>query len=108
MAADIRARIRQKFADGVLPQKLPRKAWLGYGSGRACSGCEDSILPAQSEYAFAGPRTGGKCRFHVGCYALWVSSVRRAELQRAQSRQDRARGRSPSPSDTPPATQAPS
>ena len=84
--ADLRERIRRKFADGELPVKAPKERWAGYGRGDVCSGCDDVIASTQTEYEYADGAARRTYRFHAGCYAIWLSSVRRAELRRASSR----------------------
>ena len=83
---DIRARVHQKFADGSLPRTMPVAPRARDGRVDSCSGCDDLIIRMQTEYAFDDPKTGRTFRFHAGCYALWVRSVRRAGLRRASLR----------------------
>ena len=79
---DIRESIHQKFADGELPTNAPTETSAGYGSGADCSGCDDAILRAQIEHKFQDETTTRLYQFHVGCYAIWLTSVRRAKLRR--------------------------
>ena len=83
---DIRDRIHQKFADAILPTRLPISTRARYGDGALCSGCDDAIFHGQTEYQFDDDATTRTYSFHVGCYALWAASVRRAVSRQARLR----------------------
>jgi len=69
--------VREKFDTGVLPFERPLKLWVGFGNGKLCTVCERPILPVQAEYElrYDDGRTG--TRFHLGCYDLWETELRR-------------------------------
>jgi hypothetical protein len=77
--------VRTKLASGLLPTAEPDKLFAGYGTGRACSVCEEPLLAAQTEYEFTDP-SGVTFRFHVGCYGLWEGERRRRGLAHAPRR----------------------
>ena len=63
-------RIADRVADGRLPRIEPETSRAGFGSGCACDGCGEPILPSvvEEEHALAGGRT---LRFHATCSQLW-------------------------------------
>jgi hypothetical protein len=72
-SVDIPARtksIADRVADGRLPRIEPETSRAGFGSGCACDGCGESILPSvvEEEHALTGGRT---LRFHATCSQLW-------------------------------------
>jgi hypothetical protein len=68
--------IRSKLDAGLLPRDDHIKLWAGYGSGRSCVACEQTILPAQVEHEleFEDERL---LQMHVGCAGLYAAERRR-------------------------------
>ena len=75
--------IRQKIDEGRLPREKPVKVWAGYGTGVACSACDDVIRPAQAQYDFTSD--GLELRVHVGCFGLWEAECRRLRWRKTSS-----------------------
>jgi hypothetical protein len=67
----LRRLIRNKLADGRLPQNSIPRLWGGAGNGETCDACEEIITKAQ--FVMEGvSTTGGKgIQFHVACLHLW-------------------------------------
>jgi hypothetical protein len=68
--ADVAAVIQARIAAGLLPRDLPQKAWVGFGSGKPCDGCEQPITNQQREHEFDPPgwptiRLHAECLRHV-------------------------------------------
>ena len=64
--------IRQKLADGRLPQDSIPRVWGGPSNGETCDGC-DEVIPKQ-EFVMEGVSTDHTKRalqFHVGCLYVW-------------------------------------
>jgi hypothetical protein len=68
------ARTIANTRQGALPVPLDGKLWVGHGSGKACSGCGDSINPIEREFErdYLGTLT---FRFHAECYGAWSSAA---------------------------------
>jgi hypothetical protein len=67
-------------------ERLPAKAWIGYGSTQHCDGCGETILKAHLEYdveildeSAVTPQTISPIsklfRLHAGCYGLWLGEL---------------------------------
>jgi hypothetical protein len=69
--------IRDKIDAGTLPLAEPVKLWAGMGSGRACTACEQLILPAQAEYEPQYEEGRPPIRLHAGCHGLLEAERRR-------------------------------
>ena len=69
----LRALIRQKLADGRLPQDSISKVWGAPSKGETCDGCDDVI--AADQFVMKGMSTDltkqRPLRFHVGCLYQW-------------------------------------
>jgi hypothetical protein len=67
----LRRLIRNKLADGRLPQNSIPRVWGGAGNGETCDACEEIIVKTQ--FVMEGvSTTGGKgIQFHVGCFHMW-------------------------------------
>ena len=68
----VRALIRQKLADGRLPQDSIPRVWGGPSAGETCDGCDEKIGPNQ--FVMEGVSTDLSKRalqFHVECLYLW-------------------------------------
>jgi hypothetical protein len=69
--------IRDKLDAGLLSRVLPEKMWTGYGHGNLCSGCGQSIDPAQVEYEVGNNwRSDDVFRLHIGCVGVWLAELR--------------------------------
>jgi hypothetical protein len=67
-------RIRQRLDAGTLPRTHPEKIWVGLSSGEEiCNACGDRIFGAQATYE--ADVDGVTCRFHGGCYGLWLGQL---------------------------------
>ncbi|MBV8144720.1 MAG: hypothetical protein JO184_06910 [Gammaproteobacteria bacterium] len=67
----LRAYIRRKIEDGLLPLTLSKTIAIGAGSGGDCPACDQPITVEQIEYQAFGPRYGAAVRLHWGCHVLW-------------------------------------
>ena len=76
-AARLVNRIRQQFDAGALPRQPPKRAFVGYGVGDACSGCGDRM---QGPEVFEFEISGRTYRLHTGCYGLWEGELIRRGL----------------------------
>lgn len=67
----LRRLIRNKLADGRLPQDSIPRVWGGAGNAETCDACEETITKVQ--FVMEGvSATGGKgIQFHVGCFHMW-------------------------------------
>ena len=63
-------RIRDKLWYGILPNAAPVSTWAGYGTGRACDGCEMTIGPKEAEHE-AVLENGRTLHLHAMCATLW-------------------------------------
>ena len=70
LAENITAKVQQ----GGLPPGMPTKVTALIGDGRACSACDQPILPAQTRYEFGFPGFG-TFRLHLGCLGLWTADL---------------------------------
>jgi len=72
----LRRLIRDKLADGRLPQNSIPRVWGGAGNGETCDACEEIIIKTQ--FVMEGvSTTGGKgIQFHVGCFHMWDAERR--------------------------------
>jgi len=73
--AELRAIARERCARGGLPSVPPARMWVGHGSGKLCSLCDNVIQPQDVEYEYevqddlgAAART---CFFHLVCESIW-------------------------------------
>jgi hypothetical protein len=64
------ARIADKLKRDLLPKDKHVASWAGFGKGRLCDGCDESILGADVEDEFDFP-DGRTIRFHAACAVLW-------------------------------------
>ena len=68
----LRALIRQKLADGRLPQNSIPRVWGGPSAGEMCDACEEKI--ASHQFVMEGVSTDLSKRalqVHVECLYLW-------------------------------------
>jgi hypothetical protein len=68
-SSTIRLLIRQKLADGRLPQNSIPRVWGGPGAGEACE-----ILITPFEFIIEGVTMSGEQRalqLHVRCFYIW-------------------------------------
>ena len=68
----LRALIRQKLADGRLPQNSIPRVWGGPSAGEMCDGCDEKI--AANQFVMEGVSTDLTKRalqFHVECLYIW-------------------------------------
>jgi hypothetical protein len=72
MADERPDRTVDKTKRGGLPAPFTTKAWVGPGSVQPCSGCDDMINRAETEYEIELWQTV-IFRFHVECYRAWLS-----------------------------------
>ena len=87
--AALRAFIRQRLEDGLLPLTLSKTIAIGYGSGNKCLACDQPVTIEQIEYQAFGPRYGAALCLHWGCHVLWqLECVARIRKQRPGSRED--------------------
>ena len=63
---------------GHLRLDAPTKMSARYGAGQTCSGCKDTIGPADVEYE-AEFADAAKYQFHLGCAGLWHAERQRRE-----------------------------
>lgn len=68
---DLGALIRARVLAGALPNDMPRKVWAGYGSGKACSACDQIIVKALDVEYDVEMDDGRGFLFHQSCLALW-------------------------------------
>ena len=69
-SASIRQLVRQKLADGRLPQNSIPRVWGGPSSGEACQACEEIIPP--TEFIIEGISENGRgIQLHVECFYIW-------------------------------------
>ena len=78
MAIDVSGCIRSSIAAGLLPipTVAPDEMWVGKGSGRCCSVCDQPITEAEIEYETDLP-TGKTLRLHQQCLHEWHEERRR-------------------------------
>ena len=78
MAIDVSGCIRSRIASGLLPipTVAPDEMWVGKGSGRSCSVCDQPITEAEIEYETDLP-TGKTLRLHQQCLHEWHEERRR-------------------------------
>jgi hypothetical protein len=63
--------------------------YAGYGAGRPCSGCRDTIGPKDVEYE-ADFADGRRYHLHLGCAGLWHAERLRGEQAITVMQQSRA------------------
>jgi hypothetical protein len=68
---DLRQRIREMIAVGVLPALVDRRSWIGQGHGAACALCEQLITAAHWEHEVDIPPVG-EIRVHGVCFRMWL------------------------------------
>jgi hypothetical protein len=71
---ELRARIRERMADGRLPAKRPSHIDAGYGTGKDCDACGVPITSAKVEYEINDARM---IRFHFACFVVWQQECTR-------------------------------
>ena len=68
----LRVLIRQKLADGRLPQNSIPRVWDGPRNGETCDACDEKIRPNQFVMEGASrDQTKRALQFHVECFHLW-------------------------------------
>jgi hypothetical protein len=65
--------VRESVGARRVPERLPVETWVGCGSGRACHGCGDTILPGQVQYDLE--MTNRTYRLHAKCHGLWLGEL---------------------------------
>jgi hypothetical protein len=73
---DLIAIVREKLAAGALPDDAPTRMWVGYGTLRPCTVCDEPIAPAEIEYEFDTAK-GQTVRCHRKCLEIWQEERRR-------------------------------
>jgi hypothetical protein len=66
----------EKMRRGGLPAPIDAKAWVGPGSLKVCSGCEDPIKHDEREFEL-DVLDALTLRFHAECYVAWLNFARR-------------------------------
>ena len=69
--AELRFRVCQEIGRGRLPVMLSDETAAGYGSGRLCAVCGESITETEAEYEVRDGRDQTPLAFHLGCYVVW-------------------------------------
>jgi hypothetical protein len=95
-----RRRVLEAIGDGRLRLEAPTRMYAGYGAGRSCHGCGDTIGPRDVEYE-ADYDDGGTSYLHLGCAGLLDAERRRrddsalddARMTRQQSEAKREQAR---------------
>jgi len=65
-----RQKIRDRLADGCLPNDKIGRVSATYGTGEACDACSLPVLTEQVLYRLG--RLGvGELKFHNACFAIW-------------------------------------
>jgi hypothetical protein len=64
-----------RLTAGKVPKTKPLRMWAGFGSGRPCDGCSETILGFDIEHEY-DLVDGGVLRFHAVCSVLWERMVR--------------------------------
>ena len=70
----LRTLIRQKLADGRLPQNSIPRIYGGPSNGETCDACNEVV--AKNQFVMEGVSTDLTKRalqFHVGCFYVWDS-----------------------------------
>jgi hypothetical protein len=70
------AAVQAKLARRELPRLHFERVWYADGNGLPCHGCEDMIMPAETQVrvvAFANTLT---LRLHAGCFVCWRDEVK--------------------------------
>ena len=75
-ATTITARIRDKLDAGELPGELPERRWVGFGSDRRCTACDEPIRCAQVEHEVDVPGRD-PVLLHADCVGLWEAEILR-------------------------------
>jgi hypothetical protein len=68
---DLRRRIREMIADGLLPPLVDRRSWIGQGHGAPCLLCEQLISATHWEHEVDLPPIG-EIRVHGVCFRMWL------------------------------------
>ena len=85
----LRAFIRQRLEDGLLPLILTKTIAVGYGSGSKCLACDQPVTLEQIEYQAFGPRYGAALCLHWGCHVIWqLECLARIRKQRRSGHGD--------------------
>ena len=71
----LRAHIREKLADGRLPQDHIPRVWGGPGNRETCDACEEIVTKGQMIMEGLDSRGCG-IQFHVECFYLWDAERR--------------------------------
>jgi len=68
----LRALVRQKLADGRLPNNHIPRVWGGPGAGETCDACEEVVTKAQLIMEGITLSVGRESvQFHVMCFNVW-------------------------------------
>jgi len=62
--------IRDKIARGALPRSTYTSASMGHGLSAPCDGCDEAVVPADTEVTVEFPG-GSALRFHLDCFGAW-------------------------------------
>ena len=68
---ELRFRVCQEIGRGRLPVMLSDETAAGYGSGRSCAACGESIIETEAEYEVRDDRDQTPLAFHLRCYVVW-------------------------------------
>jgi hypothetical protein len=61
----------KRIESGTIPIHEKTTVWVGYGKGRACDGCGETIGQTVVEYEADVPESTRILRFHLECYTVW-------------------------------------
>jgi hypothetical protein len=68
----LRILIREKLADGRLPQNSIPRVWGGAGNNETCVACD--LVIGKNQFVMEGVGAAMKAvQFHVECFYLWDS-----------------------------------
>lgn len=67
----LRALIRRKLAEGLLPQNSIRRFWGGPSDGEECDACEEIIDGADLVMEAISTSTNEGLQLHVECFYFW-------------------------------------
>ncbi len=65
-------RLRQKLRSGALPHRRASQTWVGPGSARSCTACDQVIARDDTEVE-CDDVAGRPLRFHRDCFDAWES-----------------------------------
>jgi len=66
----LRLMIREKLADGRLPNNHIPRIWGGPGNGEICDGCDELVTKGQMIMEGLSGKDSG-VQLHVACFYVW-------------------------------------